>query len=453
MAVTIDSESEEDRINEVFGRINSGGRQLSFQERRQAGLVSPLSEVVRELSSELRGDTSPLRLPLIEMPEVSINTPRDRQGYGIDASDVIWCRHGIIGANELRDSLDEQFVADICISILNGEPLASSREALDDYYDPDSDRFNEISEKLAAYGSERLKNEVKVVFSQFQEIFARSVKMFRSVVHERPANTARAAFYAVFFSIYNLIFKEQKKPHNYESIVAACENLQRKLETDSHFTTMESRQKNIAVVTGLLQRYFVKADPAELGVGAALAVDFENSLRLSRFERNRYELKVGRIDLNKGATPSEQFYQKIVETICGIANVGPDSGGFIYFGVADKESAARRVREIFGHEYDKVAEHYFCGVDFELQELGIDTPRYVREIIQAVQRTNLSEPLRSQVCSQITHGEFRGKTFIRVRIPSQSQLSSVGDKYFIRQESETKEMSVPQALAQAELFK
>ena len=96
LAVTIDAEGNEERVNEVFGRINSGGRQLSPQEQRQAGLVSPFSEFVRRLAFELRGDSSPYILLLNKMPEVSFNTPEERQRYGIDASDVIWCKHGII---------------------------------------------------------------------------------------------------------------------------------------------------------------------------------------------------------------------------------------------------------------------------------------------------------------------------------------------------------------------
>ncbi len=59
LAVTIDAEGDEERRNEVFGRINSGGRQLSPQEQRQAGLVSPFSEFVRRLALELRGDNVP----------------------------------------------------------------------------------------------------------------------------------------------------------------------------------------------------------------------------------------------------------------------------------------------------------------------------------------------------------------------------------------------------------
>lgn len=82
LAVTIDTEGNEARINEVFGRINSGGRRLSPQEQRQAGLISDFSEFVRRLALQLRGDSSPDILLLNKMPEVSFNTPKERQRYG-----------------------------------------------------------------------------------------------------------------------------------------------------------------------------------------------------------------------------------------------------------------------------------------------------------------------------------------------------------------------------------
>jgi hypothetical protein len=37
---------DESDITEVFGRINSGGKHLSNQERRQAGVTTSFAEVV-----------------------------------------------------------------------------------------------------------------------------------------------------------------------------------------------------------------------------------------------------------------------------------------------------------------------------------------------------------------------------------------------------------------------
>jgi hypothetical protein len=65
LAVTEFPAINEDAVNEVFGRINSYGRRLSDQEKRQAGVVSAFANVVREIATEMRGDVS----------QDSVNTP------------------------------------------------------------------------------------------------------------------------------------------------------------------------------------------------------------------------------------------------------------------------------------------------------------------------------------------------------------------------------------------
>lgn len=61
-------QGSEREVIEVFGRINSNGKHLSPQEVRQAGTTTVFSELVREISSEIRGDVSRGILPLTEMP-------------------------------------------------------------------------------------------------------------------------------------------------------------------------------------------------------------------------------------------------------------------------------------------------------------------------------------------------------------------------------------------------
>jgi hypothetical protein len=86
---------QDTRITDVFGRINSGGKQLSDQERRQAGVLSPFAEMVRTLAAEIRGDVSRETLLLSEMPEISIETSRNPHGYALKAEDIFWCYQGI----------------------------------------------------------------------------------------------------------------------------------------------------------------------------------------------------------------------------------------------------------------------------------------------------------------------------------------------------------------------
>lgn len=45
-------------MDDVFKRINSTGRKLSAQDLRQAGVTSKFSDLVRIISTHLRGDAS-----------------------------------------------------------------------------------------------------------------------------------------------------------------------------------------------------------------------------------------------------------------------------------------------------------------------------------------------------------------------------------------------------------
>ena len=69
--------ASEKEIDEVFRRINANGKHLSRQEIRQAGALSIFADLIRQISSEIRGDVSLRnRIALNNMKEISI-TSRD----------------------------------------------------------------------------------------------------------------------------------------------------------------------------------------------------------------------------------------------------------------------------------------------------------------------------------------------------------------------------------------
>src|SRR5690606_37932893 len=64
LAMSVMRNASEQEINDVFDRINTYGRRLSDQERRQSGVQNDFSSMVRELACALRGDASADVLPL-----------------------------------------------------------------------------------------------------------------------------------------------------------------------------------------------------------------------------------------------------------------------------------------------------------------------------------------------------------------------------------------------------
>ncbi|OPC30114.1 GmrSD restriction endonuclease domain-containing protein [Elizabethkingia miricola] len=453
LAVTIYPNSEETVITDIFGRINSGGKQLSPQEKRQAGTLDNFSDIVRKIASEIRGDSSNDLLELSEMPEISIDSNRENIGYGLIAEEIFWCKNGVIWKKQLRDSEDEEMVVDIVSSILNDEPLAKSRELFNKIYEENSVENQQLNKELIIYGTERLIHEIKVVFSIIEEVFDSQNTTIINVVNPKSRNPVKESFFSIFMAMFNLIVKEEKSPAENDKIVDALSGLQKSMISTANYSVTSDREKNIAITYGLIQKFFVKKDPPVLKHGAGLALDFENSIRRSKIESNRYECKQGFVDLSVNRNVNNNLYSEIIETFCGIANIGPDEDGFLFIGVADKLEDAERIKTLDKINYRIINNRFIVGIDRELRIMKCNLDNYINKIISEIDKSELSEPLKSQIKSQIDIIDYKGLSVIRLRVPKQNALSFIGSKSYIRENSQTIEMNAPKLVAISKMFK
>lgn len=120
LPISVYAFSSDATTNEVFRRINSNGRFLSPQEIRAAGALDPFPTLARRTAARLRGDvTHDDMLPLKYAPRISIGP--SGLGYGIDIDSMFWVRHNIISRDQVRESRDEEILADlISFIVLNG---------------------------------------------------------------------------------------------------------------------------------------------------------------------------------------------------------------------------------------------------------------------------------------------------------------------------------------------
>ncbi|MGW2329265.1 GmrSD restriction endonuclease domain-containing protein [Streptomyces sp. NPDC001700] len=457
LAVTIFPTQTEQQITDVFSRINSNGRQLSVQEKRQAGMLNPFSEVVRTVASSLRGDVSDDVLLLHDMPSISIESSREKQQYGVRAEDTVWIRHGILNVKQLREGDDEQMVADIAASILLGNPFPASKEEFDEIYDAQSEKHKRIERNLAAYGVRRLEEEIQSTFSVLAEVMddqLSSPNGLRNLVRSgNSGNPIRTPFYAIFMSFFDLIVRQQKSPDDYASIVSALRGIGRRLKSARHYTSAEDRTSNIDVITGLIQRNFTARVPPVFGHGPGLALDFENSLRRSRIETSRYEFKQGLLQLDSQRAWNDSIFERLTETICAIANVKPGVEGYLFIGVADNESHANRIQILDGIDPVEVGSHHVVGIEREakLKKMSLDS--YVQRFVAKISQQPISEPLATQILSGIDTVEYKGMSVIRILIPGQKDVTYCGDRVFVRRGSSTEEIKeLKKVAALAKIF-
>jgi uncharacterized protein with ParB-like and HNH nuclease domain len=447
---------EEEDITEVFGRINSSGKHLSSQEKRQAGVTTPFAEIVRTISMELRGDVSDKVLRLTDMPEISIDSQKSNQGYKIKAEDTIWCKEGALTIKQLRESEDEQMVADILASILLHEPLPVSTERLNALYDVDSKDSPILDSALATYGFKKLTQDIIKTFAVMREtIEAYSLEpkqRLSRVVNPNSNNPIRTAFYTIFMAFFELVIRKQLSPVDPDNIINSLRGLQRKLDLSSHYTTTEDRKNNIKQTIGLIQDCFAKKEPSALGHGAELALDFENSLRRSRIETTRYECKQGLLDLSTNRQLNKNLLDKIIETICGIANLGSDMDGYIHIGVTDSDKDAKRIEVIDQIKAIEINGRYVVGIDREVKLQNQDLEKYVRVLTNAIKNSNLTESLKTQVLTQFDTISYKGYSVIRITIPVQTDVSFIGEKAFTRKDSSTVEVQGRDLVTISKLF-
>lgn len=453
LAVTIYTAMEENSITEVFGRINSGGKHLSNQEKRQAGITTPFAEVVRTIAMKLRGDDTPKTLNLFDMPQVSIDS-RQLQGYGIQAEETLWCKQGILRVPQLRDSEDEDMLADISASILLNEPLPRSQERLDELYNQGSKYFGNIEKSLAVYTRDKLEENIVKTFSVLGETIeacSQDNKYLQNLIN--PGNNPiPQAFYTIFMAFFDLVINQELLPADPSSIMDALRNLQQTLDLSRRYATVQDRVKNINKTKGLIQPYFAKKDVSTLGQGAELVQAFRNSLLRSRIETTKYECKQGLLDLSPKRSLNKDLLLRLVETICAIANADPENSGYIFLGVTDKKADAERVADLDALTPIEISDRYVVGIDREARFLKKSLEDHVQTLVSAIRHSELTEPLKTQVLSKIDTITFKGHSVIRIVIPPQTDVSFVGKKAFTREDSSTVEAEGPKLLAVSKRF-
>lgn len=336
LAVTIYPAMDESNMIDVFGRINSYGRQLSNQEKRQAGVINTFSNLVRRIANQIRGD-------------------------------------GILSNDMLKEGEDEEMIADILASIILGTPFSKSKESLDELYNEDSKQYEELNKKLKRLDEYELEKNIIEVFSVIKNIFDFNNfgAGFKKCVTNQIRNPAKSSFYSFYMACYDLLVNQELSPIDNNEIMKSIKGVQSKLIQSAHYAKSDDRVLNIEMIKGLIIRSFAKKEPKALKHGPGLVIDFENSLKRSKTETAKYEFKQGILRLTEPPKEDKNIINTIIETLVAIAN-SSTSDGYLYIGIADEEKDAKRSCQIYDNSYDCKFGKYILGIDREIEFLNID---------------------------------------------------------------------------------
>ena len=266
--------AEDGSVEEVFRRINSGGRQLSRQELRTAGAINSFADCVRIVSSGVRGDSSSSNIVLLNaMKEISITN--HELPYGINADDVFLVKNGILTRDNLRQSRDEELVANLIAYMVADRAIASRVELLDDYFgasypleEASLERFNEMDQAIRKRNPELVDIDFQGVHDAMLMMLDHAKTPFSQLLFRdhRGGNPVPRYYEAVFLAMHELIVRRGMTMVDRGGLATRLTN------SGEHISIQEggrwgaeNRAAAVDATIGLIQGYFgedTNPDPA-----------------------------------------------------------------------------------------------------------------------------------------------------------------------------------------------
>ncbi|MCQ9634750.1 DUF262 domain-containing protein [Chryseobacterium sp. WG23] len=439
LPVSVYSFTDEDKIDEIFVRINSYGRHLSRQELRAAGTLDSFGDLVRIVSTDIRTDVSHDDiLNLKRMKEISItNVGLD---YGINVDDLFWVANNVITKEMVRESRDEEIVADILSAMAFMTIPATSSGVLDEYYGlKKGDKTEELSLALNRIGADVLRNQFLTIYNIIRKVIEISGKNLRDLLFNEHAQRIPRYFQTVFLALHKLVFKENKEVNSYTELIAKLQGIA------SHITITEggnwsssNRVSNVDAVSGIISSAFKEGtdDPGAF----KWLTEFESLLMQSKTEQTSYDFKQGFTKLDGTNQFNEDNFSKIILTLTAIANNSARNTGYVCVGVCDSKADSDRVKTIYGVETTKYRDFYVSGIEHEFISIAKDRDDFFRQIIQKIKSQPISEDVKDYLCKNLRLINYFNKDVMIFKIASLNTPMFYNGKYYVRHGANVQEV-------------
>ena len=435
--LTIYPNASHKQIDEIFRRINAYGKHLSRQELRVAGVTGSFSQLVRTLAAQIRGDVSASdKLYLSLMKTISI-TSRDLP-YGLNVDNLYWVKNNILTREYIRQSRDEELIADMLGYILIKPHLSSSAEIIDEYFgfSPDGQyraRAVEVESNVSKVGLELLLQQYLATHEALRTIIDKSGKKFNELMFKDAGGRVPRYYQSVFLALWELLVDDGYVIRDYakaaKRLNGAGENIS--IGGGGGRFSAEDRETNINVVKGLLRPACSKRKQTD-PVLSSWVTEFENILMQSQTEQALYDFKQGFCNLDGSGKVNEDTFTKIFKTLAAMANHNPGSLGYIIVGVTDDEGTATQIESIYKCKAIKYQNFYITGVEHEAAKRPKKLDGYFQDVIQRLSNSGLSSWAKSQIARDIRLISYFGHSLLIFKVEAGSEPCDYEGKYYER---------------------
>lgn len=453
IAQSVYQTADKSNIEEVFRRINSSGQKLSLQDLRQAGSISPISEVVRELASRIRGDHSSSDIvPLSGMKALSISSSNNE--YGISPDDILWVQQGVLGRPSVRSSGDEQLILDIVADMIFSPLLATGTPVRDQLFQKeDSNPSEEILRELK--DPSWLTEKKEKVIDQFMRTLERinlildempQGMTFKKHIGTKGNNPIPRYFEATFAAIYRLLFVDGKDLSNPALALQLLADALpfKEMPSGGGEWPADKKEKMVKSLQKHLNHAFDEPFNASSDANRSNTMrsnDFKNLVTGILLENSSRDMKQGFLSLSDNRGFDHKAFRKIMQTLTAISNSHPRSGGHVLVGVADSDSDVSRIKELDHVDVVEYRSLKIVGVDREVLLRKESLDKYWDIITKKIaDNQQLPSDYARKIVSSSKITRYLDKSIFILFAPPVKDPVCYGKKFYRRVGTETKEV-------------
>ena len=451
--LSVYKKDKSEEIDEIFRRINSGGRQLSKQDIRQSNSLGQFANVIRKISAKFRGDDSQSdELLLNSMKKISISNRN--LNYGINVNDIFWVKESIIAREKVRQSSDEEIIADILGYILLDKKPTTNSELLDNLY-------GVFSTSTQQERFEKIDNILKVSSPKIIDKFIYILDIFKNLrTHYGDASNLKSIMYPgkeagysipkpfqiLFVAIYEIIFNENMIVENYQTLLDKIKDLGKHITISSGGNwSGTSRTKNIEDVKALIKGAFRKRNESdeENPVLDSWSTKLENILMQSFSEQELYDFKQGFHRLDNVGNFDNEAFSKVIKTLTAMHNTRKNSKGYVIVGVADNNNDANRVETLYNLTSIEYNKFKITGVDGEVNKYhNKDYEKYHNLLLNRLKSQPIEDEFRKHLSIKLVN--YNQKAIIIFEVSSGNKPYNYDNLFYVRNGSNIEQVDTSQ---------
>lgn len=447
---SIYSADSPEKLDEIFRRINTGGKTLSQQDVRQAGATGDVVDVINSCSAEIRGDCSHSNyIDIRNIKNISISNKKLQ--YGINIDDIFWVKNNIISNENIRSSRDEELVAYIISYIIDENKSDNTSYFLNSLYKPESQLNEEFTLSLNRKGLDNVNKIFSFIIHEIESIISHCGKTFSSLIYDRKNEKSKDVFQIIFIGLYKIIIKENRRIVNYMNLSNSldnCFNLHLKSLSRKDRITKNERESLSDSIAGLIRPHTSERYTNDNPTGNSI-YRLDNILTASYTEQNCYDFKICLTEIsaehNKDVT---KVISKIVKTISAMINSTKEEC-YIILGITNDAKSATQYEEIYNATHNEYKKFFIFGVDEEVKtKFNGSMDQYEQKIISQIEKEPISESLKINIKRGLVSFLYYGKTIYMFKIKRISDNPEAYDeKFYIRSSSHNDEIKAASMMA------